>query len=339
MEMAKSLFPYFRMCMIISLCFTAALVGTIPTAAQEDPELHYMYSIPLDSSIGNFHEIAWSPDGNKLALGGGGVFIYSLDEHTYVPMEGYLDFGGVATVAWSPDGTQLAGAAARVTIWDAESGEVIREVGEEYRYRFYTDVAWTSSGEKIAATSVGLERVDWAIRIWDASSFNLLLQIQGEDLPTADSFGDRGFGQIALIPSEDLILATSWGDDRIHGWDATNGRLVLTTEAGYGMISVSENTHQLAVSTVKDKTISIWDILNRETVNMFHLDENVQGIAWNPKGNMLAVLGETHLYISYDRDELKQISEVSSPVDIDWSSDGNFVTVLTAENILFFRLN
>lgn len=69
---------------------------------------------------GSISEIAYSPDGQLLAVcGSGGIFFYDASNLTQV---GHFsgDFGAIYTIAFSPDGKLLAsgGADSTIRLWD-----------------------------------------------------------------------------------------------------------------------------------------------------------------------------------------------------------------------------
>jgi WD40 repeat protein len=322
----------------IFLCLVFVLTGSMPALSQGEPAPHYMYSISLDDAIGDIHEIALSPNGEEIALGGSGVFVYNFSDEIFLPMESHFNFGGPTSVAWNRDGTQLAGAAVRVVVWDAESGKIVRELAGEYRYRFYTDVTWDHIEDEIAVTSIGLEQKDWAVQIWNTTSFELLMRIQDNNSPQASSFGDRGFGQVQFIPPENLIITTSWGDMRVRGWDITTGQLMLTIEMDYvpQRVAISENTLQIVALAPKSNTISIYDLSSGEIASTIQTEKNVQNVSWSPTGDTLAILDDAYFYIWSDQNGLRSISEVLHPMDVNWSSDGKLIAVLANNNISVF---
>src|SRR5579884_2902673 len=99
----------------------------------------------------NVFTVAWSPNGQYLALGGTDGTVQVRDAATgriLFTVHGHLNH--VWDVAWSPDGTRIASASwdKTVQIWDAATGRHL------LTYRGHSDlvlaVAWSPDGKRIA---------------------------------------------------------------------------------------------------------------------------------------------------------------------------------------------
>ena len=118
---------------VFSLLIVLFLVSTlnIPTSyAQDSPQWHLPEGVKARLGKGTIEEIAYSPDGTRLAVGGGiGIWLYDMATHQEVALlTGHT--GGVLSVAYSPDGSTLASGSGNdiVRLWDAATGRLLNTI-------------------------------------------------------------------------------------------------------------------------------------------------------------------------------------------------------------------
>jgi WD40 repeat protein len=109
-----------------------ALGGMLPVRAQDGPRppitAENVEQLEQLAMLGRgwVRVVAWSPDGETLAVGSsGGIWLYSAENLGATPrlLEGHM--ATIYSVAWSLDGTLLASGSGdgTVRIWDAVTGE------------------------------------------------------------------------------------------------------------------------------------------------------------------------------------------------------------------------
>ena len=134
-----------------SLAFVPTVVGV-----QEQPIQTYnvLQSLALPSlERGLNHVVAWSPDGETLAVAGDySVWLYSAD--TFEPVghfEGHTNV--VTSLAWSPDSRSLASGhgGGEIKIWEADTGSEVRTIVVPERCTV-TTLDWSPDGTQIAST-------------------------------------------------------------------------------------------------------------------------------------------------------------------------------------------
>src|SRR5579864_7055203 len=110
--------------------------------------------------------VAWSPDGTRLASGSRNGTVQVWDTKTGKRLFTYRGHSNeVLGVAWSPDGTRIASASRDTTVqvWDASTGKRL------LTYRGHTNavysVAWSPYGTRIASGGD-----DGTVQVWDANS-------------------------------------------------------------------------------------------------------------------------------------------------------------------------
>jgi WD40 repeat protein len=201
--------------------------------------------------------IAWSPDGTRIALGGGPIFC---DEDPEVDSSLYaisiLDantgqqvnsFDGhvcaVNSVAWSPDGTRLASAGDDGTaiVWDTLTGQRVSALQDSYgRGVRVTGLAWSPDGQSLA------------------------------------HFIDLGRSPLVI-------------------WNANNGQTVNIIDIAEDVESLtwSPDGSKLAIGNF-NRSVQILNVATGQILNTFEAfsqDGRVTSVGWSPDGSKLAVSG------------------------------------------------
>ncbi len=141
------------------LLFSVLFVSS--TLAQDSPQWHLPKGVKVRLGKGRISPIAYSPDGNLLAVGTAiGIWIY--DVHTGAELELLTGrTSEVDSLAFSPDGTTLAsGDASEVQLWDTETWQF------KTTFANHTDgglsIAFSPDGNTLASGSEG-----GTVLLWD----------------------------------------------------------------------------------------------------------------------------------------------------------------------------
>jgi WD40 repeat protein len=125
---------------------------------------------------GNATDIAWSPDGTRIAIGTNGNFVHVIDASTYqlltsITVSNEFD---VDAVIWSPDNSQLIAARANIIFtFDATTYEPVISVDNG---EFFTDlVAWQGNYLAVAGSQP-------EIIVWDTTTWSIVETITTTDL-------------------------------------------------------------------------------------------------------------------------------------------------------------
>ena len=156
-----------------------------------------------------FHSVAFSPDGTKLAACGGASFTGSTDNQvriysttTWTSVEVLMGEHArrIEYLSWNPDGSRLATASldGRVKLWSTDEWAEIVELEDAERFQMKS-VAWSPDGKLLAAPS------SRGANIWDATTFaHTVLSRIHTDAVTTVAFDSRGT-RIASGSSDDTV--------------------------------------------------------------------------------------------------------------------------------------
>ncbi len=190
--------------------------------------------------------LAWSPDGTRLACGGGEFKIDIFDTRLWRQHITYKGHNSaIYALAWSPDGRQIisTGADDAIHLWDAVTG---KNVSTYFKHSsIVSGVAWSPNGQRIVSASY-----DKTAQVWNA--------VTGTSLATYRNHIER-IQSVAWSPGGTRI-ATAGRDGSVHVWDANKGTPILTYKGHRDSVSVvrwSPDGKRLATASA-DKTARVW---------------------------------------------------------------------------------
>ena len=214
--------------------------------------------------------VAFSPDGDMLASGGGWPddtvrFWNTRTGEENRILEGHT--GGVNSIAFSPDGGRLASASrGSIRLWDTCTGEQLRTlVHTVWRFAFSPD------GKTLAVGRAG------AIEIWDAHS--------GEKLRTLPGLT----GSVLAFSPDGTTLAIRRGHHSILLCNVRSGEVLQTLEAhtDHAVSAAFSPDGKLFASgwPHEDIILRLWDVRTGNLLRVISSDEEyVQAVAFSPDG-------------------------------------------------------
>ncbi len=175
----------------------------------------------LKTALPHVHDLAFSPRGDFLAVGGGAPAEAGMVEVISWP-EGKLAYRAepqgdlIYAVAWSPDGRQLATASYdhTVAILDASSGKRLHKL--QGHSRGVLAVCYLPDGKTLVSAGA-----DNSVRVWDVEN--------GRPVRTLDNH-TAAVHDLAVRPGEAKeappLLASASDDRTVRLWQPTIGRMV-----------------------------------------------------------------------------------------------------------------
>lgn len=331
----RRLTPFMTPCLAVTLTLLIALsaLSAAPGAAQGDPTGPFTQTQTLGRGL--VRSLAWSADGEVLAVGGAlGIWLYTPELADLGRLTGHTK--AIYALAFSPDGMQLASASHDLTvrIWD------LGAQAERHTLAGHTDlvvaVDWHPTESLVASGAY-----DGTIRLWDPASGDSLGVLAGHDSWVADvAFSPDGtllasagydntirlWDVISGDPLATLtghtgnVTALDWGHDdtgdlrlisagfdgTLRAWNITEGALLWTLDASDDVIYDADwQPDGFTIATASwDGNVTNWTVRDGEAVGVYAHTRRAHRAAWHPTRPLLASLGwdDTVRVWSMDRD-------------------------------------
>jgi WD40 repeat protein len=308
-----------------SLLLALASLDTDPSVMAEDALHRALEASRVEAVLaghdGEVSDVAYSPDGSRLASAGfdGALRLWDARDHALL-QSWPTGHGQVYSVAWSPDGLVLAstGQDGAVRLWDAATGEELIRL--EAHSDMGNSVAWSADGALFASGGD-----DGQVLVWDAVTLD---QVQAVSLPNqpwvkAVAFspdGDRlaaalAFPQGLQTPSHTVAVDGGPGANNERGTlrqlkpssavvldPLTGDELLQLTGHGDSVLDVAwspqcvgppgggnERCDELIATASADGTARTWDGQTGELRDVLAGHAGwVQGVAFSSDGQRLA---------------------------------------------------
>jgi WD40 repeat protein len=265
------------------------LLFMLPLAHVQTQSAEPLVQIQIESQFPTAYGLAWSPNGEILAVSAGGEMIFynsTLDEvlHRWAIKKGALN------ASWSPDGKQIAVVSGFrnhdviVGNWDAAerniaSERVLKGASDQDQYV----VSWSLDGTQLATLADDRKA---EIQFWDMESEKLTTHLE---LPYANPLR-------SLIWDTESMVLTGAGiaenaDLSLFSIDSASAEAVQGFVLPQKTAAFDRLAEQSSLASVnEDGWVRITNMENQQTLFEFQSVTEPTAIAWRPAGDQLAVL-------------------------------------------------
>jgi WD40 repeat protein len=231
----------------------------------------------LDGHEGAVYDVSWAPSADRIATASEdrtarvwdastGEALHVLSGHKYE----------VWRVRWSPAGDRLVTTAldASTRVWDPATGEAVLTFDPGDGIHLYADVAWSPSGDQVAAIRSSLGRVT----VLDVETGVQVLTLAGHTAKVTS---------LDWSPAGPLLVTGS-EDHTARVWDVSPRTQVLTgPEDVVFAVAWSPIGDRLAAAGL-DGTARVWDAVTGEELLVLRGPAEMGGVMWSPSGDLLA---------------------------------------------------
>jgi WD40 repeat protein len=244
--------------------------------------------LTLPDDVGEVNDLAFHPDGKRLATAGADETVRVWDTTTgrvLLTLRGHGD--AAEGVAFSADGKRLAtaGMDQAVTVWDADTGqEVLRLPGHAGPVH---NVAFAQAGAGPAVLLASASG-DGTFKLWDLLAQN----------PRSLEGHTAGVTCVRFSPDGTRLASASPDDQTVRVWDVRTGKEIGRPLPGtVYALAFSPDGRRLAagggdvLATAKPGTLAVWDVeRGQKVLDCPGHSRFVFSVAFSPDGKRLASL-------------------------------------------------
>jgi WD40 repeat protein len=312
----------------IFIVMTLLILPFALTRGQEGDEPDVYFDPPDDPPMPEYvWSMAWSPDGNRIALGAGPEVCRQSDNDYSVriisaatgDVTNNLIYHNcsVTDLDWDPDGAQLVTTSdieGEAYIWDIDTGQRLTYFYSTSMPGFIDNI-WNPNPNYNQVASISSATRD--VTLWNP--------VDGQVRATFDADFPRA---IAWNP-DGSQLATGGASGDVRIWNAATGQLIMTLLGQTHSVSAiawSPDGNQIASVEVVNNSIQLWDTATGAPLLILqgHTDR-INRVIWSPETTQLASASYDGAIRIWDTEtgEVIEIIDVGDRLfAMDWRPDG-----------------
>jgi WD40 repeat protein len=273
--------------------------------------------------------VAFSPDGTRLALPGVDGAVRVLDTQTGKERAVFWKEESPALVAYRPDGKLLAssGLDGIAHLWDPVSGKHLRTLSGATEALM--EMAFSADGRRLRICNYQNRVTDW-----DPQTGQDPLTLRLKSTPH----------RVAVSP-DGRRLACGTDDGDVTIWDPATGQRLLTLHGHYSRtmgVAFSPDGRLLA-SAAHNRDVKFWDPMTGQLRGSLEHEAGVYGLAFSPDGRYLATcvgprdeqhgsIGKVYLWSVASRELLRTLDGHTNLIwDVAFSPDGRRLVSASAD--------
>lgn len=277
-------------------------------------------SVPGDSNRQQLIVAAWSNDRSMFASTSGdrvlsisssatGKVIRDLESHAT----------GINSITYSPDGRWFASARtdSSIRLWQVATGRELPRLTGHAGY--VNTVAFSPDSDFLASGSRSGQ-----VKVWDLNSSQLAYSLPSHT---------NGVNSVAFSPNGKLLAVVGM-NQKIEVWDLQTKQL-RTFTGHLKEITSAVFAKDVLITAGRDKTIRTWDVNTGANIKTVETPSEINGIAVNPNGNLLATANVDNTIRTWDTETVtltRTFTEHTAPVfGVQFSPDGKSLASASAD--------